>query len=125
MSENSNRNVAQDAGMTIYEEIVNSVDSEGRSLDQMICDLKHADANGQFLCSAARFLAAVDREKYAEYLPVLIEGAIEKDRERRYLGQLLKAIWGDDYAERAEELCSSDDLFRRLHKRAFATGTFD
>lgn len=125
MSENSNRNVPVDAGMAIYEEIVNSVDSDNRSLDQLICDLKRTDSNGQFLCSTARFLAAVDREKYAEYLPALIEGAIEKDRERRYLGQLLKAIWGDDYSERAEELCASDDLFRRLHKRAFATGTFD
>ncbi|MDE6272462.1 MAG: hypothetical protein K2M31_05590 [Muribaculaceae bacterium] len=125
MSENSNKNVPADAGMAIYEEIVNSIDSGSGSLDQLICDLKHADPNGQFLCSTARFLSAVDRERYAEYLPTLIEGAIEKDRERRYLGQLLKAIWGDDYAQRVEELCASDDLFRRLHKRAFATGTFD
>ena len=125
MSENSKNVSPSDKGMAIYEEIVNHVDANNRNLDQLICDLRRADTNGQFLCSTARFLAAVDREGFAEYLPGLIEGAIEKDRERRYLSQLLIAVWGDDYAQRADELIASDDLFRRLHKRAFATGTFD
>ena len=125
MSENSKNMPDVADGLAIYEEIVNNVDSNKGNLDQLIFDLRHADSNGQFLCSTARFLAAVDREGYAEYLPQLIESAIEKDREHRYLGQLRKAIWGDDYAERTEELKTTDDLFRRLYKRVFATGTFD
>lgn len=125
MSENSKNVSSVDDGMTIYEEIVNNVDSNKGNLDQLICDLYRSDSNGQFLCSTARFLAAVDRAGYSEYLPRLIEGALEKDRERRYIGQLLKAIWGDDYADHADELKVSDDLFRRIYKRVYATGTFD
>ena len=61
-------------------------------------------STGQFLASSARFLNAVDAEKFAPWLPSLIEGAISKDRERRYIGSLLEAIWGADYMERAQEL---------------------
>ena len=117
--------MSEDNGMAIYEEIVNNVETCGARLDQLIFDLKRADVSGQFLCSTARFLVAVDRESFEEYLPALIEAAIDKDRERRYLGHLLEAIWGDDYKQRADELKESDDLFRRVYKRVFPTGTFD
>lgn len=125
MSENLHNPVSEDDGMAIYEAIVNQVDANNDSLDQLICNLKRADVSGQFLCSTARFLSAVDRERYEEYLPSLIEAAIEKDRERRYLGHLLEALWGADYASRVDELNSSDDLFRRIYKRVYAIGTFD
>lgn len=122
MNENSNKPTASDEGMAIYESIVNNVDSGATSLDELIQSLRQADATGQFLCSTARFLAAVDREGFAPYLPALIDSAIEKDRERRYIGQLLEAIWGKDYAERADELKRADDTFRRLYKRIFPSG---
>lgn len=112
-------------GMEIYEYIVNNVEDCRDRLDNLIMDLKRADTSGQFLCSTARFLAAVDKEAFAEFLPALIEGAIEKDRERRYIGQLPEAIWGADYRERAEELSATDDVFRRLYKRVCPSGTFD
>lgn len=114
-----------DDGMTIYEEIVNSIDSGTGDLAELTDRLSEADTSGQFLCSTVRFLAAVDRERYAGLIPGLMEKAIGKDRERRYIGQLLKALWGDDYAERANELMVSDDIFRRIFKRVFASGTFD
>lgn len=117
--------MTEEAGMAIYEEIVNNVDTCKDRLDQLIFELKRADASGQFLCSTARFLVAVDREAFEDYLPQLIEAAMEKDRERRYLGQLLEAIWGEDYKERADELRNSDDLFRRVYKRVYPSGTFD
>lgn len=125
MSEDPSRNHDLEPGMMIYEEIVNNVDCGSDSLDQQIHMLKKADSTGQFLCSTARYLAAVDRKGYASYLPTLIEAAIERDRERRYIGQLLEAIWGKDYADRADELRASDDCFRRLYKRIYPVGTFD
>lgn len=111
--------------MAVYEEIVNCIEACKGNLEQLIEELCNVDSSGQFLCSAARFLAAVDRENYAEYLPKLVECAIDKDRERRYIGQLLKAIWGVDYESKAMELCSSDNLFRRIYKRVFPAGIFD
>ena len=127
MSENNTQSPASDEGkgMEIYEYIVNNVGDCRDRLDNLIMDLKRADPSGQFLASTARFLAAVDREGFSEFLPSLIEGAIERDRERRYIGQLPEAIWGPDYRERAEELASTDDVFRRLYKRVCPSGTFD
>lgn len=110
--------------MALYEYIVNNVDTCSEKMDSLICDLKKVDSSGQFLASTARFLAAVDREKFGGSIPALIEGAIEKDREHRYIGQLLEAIWGKDYAERAEELRAEDDVFRRLYKRVYPSGAF-
>lgn len=127
MSENSTHSPATDEGkgMEIYEYIVNNVEDCRERLDSLIMEMKRADKSGQFLASTARFLAAVDREAFAEFLPQLIEGAIERDRERRYIGQLPEAIWGPDYKERAEELSATDDVFRRLYKRVCPSGTFD
>lgn len=112
-------------GMEIYEYIVNNVTECHDRLDNIIMELKKADKSGQFLASTARFLVAIDKEAFAEFLPQLIEAAIERDHERRYIGQLPEAIWGPDYKERAEELSASDDVFRRLYKRVCPSGTFD
>lgn len=127
MSDNHTQNQAPDEGrgMEIYEYIVNNVTDCRDQLDNLIMELKHADSSGQFLASTARFLAAVDRETFDEFLPTLIEAAMEKDRERRYIGQLLEAIWGQDYKERADELVATDDVFRRLYKRVYPSGTFN
>ncbi|MBD5309405.1 MAG: hypothetical protein K2M63_01850 [Muribaculaceae bacterium] len=111
-------------GMSTYEYIVNNVDTCSEDLPVLIENLKKVDRTGQFLSSTARFLNAVDSEGFASYLSPLLEGAIEKDRERRYIGSLLQAIWGDDYMERAAELRLSDDNFRRIYKRIYpASGT--
>ncbi|MDE6010413.1 MAG: hypothetical protein K2F87_03055 [Muribaculaceae bacterium] len=127
MSDNNTQNTASDEsrGMEIYEYIVNNVGDCRDRLDSLIMELRHVDTSGQFLASTARFLAAVDRENFNEFLPALIESAIEKDRERRYIGQLLEAIWGKDYKENAEVLAAGDDVFRRLYKRVYPTGTFN
>lgn len=127
MSENTTVNPIADEGkgMEIYEYIVNNVEDCRDRLDNLIMDLKRVDSSGQFLASTARFLAAIDKETFAEFLPSLIESAIERDRERRYIGQLLEAIWGPDYKECAEELSATDDVFRRLYKRVYPTGVFN
>lgn len=106
-------------GMATYDYIVNNVDTCLETMPELIENLKRVDISGQFLASTARFLCAVDRDKFSSCITPLIEGAIEKDRERRYIGSLLQAIWGNDYMERAEELKSQDDNFRRIYKRIY------
>ena len=78
--------------------------------------------SGQFVVSAARYLNAIDKDKYTDSIDKLIKAAIEKDRERKYLGDLAVSIWGDDYKEKAEELIAVDDNFRRIYKRLYPIG---
>ena len=56
---------------------------------------------------------------YSQSVGRLIAAAIEKDRERAYIGQLLPDIWGADYADRVDELNAADDNFRRVYKRIY------
>ena len=52
----------------------------------------------------------------------LIAAGIDKDRDRRYIGSLLSAVWGADYEQRAEELSATDNNFRRIYKRIYPRG---
>lgn len=106
-------------GMATYDYIVNNVDTCLDSMPELVENLRRVDISGQFLASTARFLCAVDREKFSGWITPLVEGAIEKDRERRYIGSLLQALWGNDYKERADELRAEDDNFRRIYKRIY------
>lgn len=103
--------------MSIYEQIVDNTENLGEELNDLIERLKDADTTGQFLASTARYLTAVDRERFEPWLTPLIEGAIERDRERRYIGSLLEAIWGSDYEEHVEQLRQTDNNFRRIYRR--------
>lgn len=106
--------------MDIYDVIVNNVTTDiNHNLDSMIAELGESDDTGQFLTSAARFLTAIDFNNYAKSIERLVELAIPKDRERRYIGSLLEAIWGPDYKEKALTLRESDDNFRRIYKRIY------
>ena len=109
-------------GMMTYEYIVNHVDSCSDMLPELIENLKRVDSNGQFLASSARFLCAINKDFFSSFIPSLIEGAIEKDRERKYIGSLLEAIWGPDYQDNAETLKAQDDCFRRVYKRIYPQG---
>lgn len=115
MDENSETNESR--GMELYEYIVDHTDCIEPELGELVAKLRSADTSGQFLASTARYLAAVDRKRFDPWLGSLIEGAIEKDRERRYIGSLLEAIWGEGYMSRAEELKETDNNFRRVFRR--------
>lgn len=116
------KNILADSdGMGLYEYIVNNVDDCLESLPDVIARLTEIDTTGQFLASAARFLAAVDRERFYPYVASLVEATIDKDRERKYIGALLEAVWGQNYRERSDELRESDDNFRRIYKRLFVS----
>lgn len=107
----------EEEGMAVYQYIVDNCETCQSEMPQLIDKLRNVDMSGQFFASTARYLAAVDRNQFQPWLAPLIEGAIEKDRERRYIGSLLASIWGDDYESRCEELKSSDNNFRRIYKR--------
>ena len=69
--------------------------------------------------AASRYLFAIDPAAFAPHIDRLIKSGIEKDREHRYLGDMLRQMYGPDYAERSEELSATDDNFRRIYKRLF------
>lgn len=104
-------------GMASYDYLVNHIPSCVENMDYITENLLRADSTGQYLASSARFLSSVDRETFSPWIGRLIEGAIDKDREHKYIGSLLKAIWGEDYEENRERLAGEDDNFRRIYKR--------
>lgn len=117
METSSDKENLEQAGMEVYQYIVDHCDTCCEEMDALILKLRQVDTSGQFMASTARYLAAVDRAKFEPWLGSLIEGAIDKDRERRYIGSLLQAIWGDDFELRVTELNATDNNFRRIYKR--------
>ena len=106
-------------GLLTYEYIANHIGECDDSMEALVQNMINVDASGQFTVSAARYLNAINPEAYAQQISRLIAAAIEKDRERRYIGELLQSIWGDDYATRVDELNATDDNFRRIYKRLY------
>ncbi len=104
-------------GLLTYEYIANHIDSCDDLIEELVDNMILVDGSGQFLVSSARYLSAIDREKFAAQIDRLVASAIEKDRERRYISDLLPSLWGADYAEHVDELCATDDNFRRIYKR--------
>lgn len=109
-------------GLITYEFIANNIEAIDGDIEWLTDNLARVDGNGQFLVSAARYLNAVDRERFAGAIDKLVASAIDKDRERAYIGQLLQSLYGEDYMERAEELRLSDNNFRRIYKRLYPKG---
>ncbi len=85
METSSDKENLEQAGMEVYQYIVDHCDTCCEEMDALILKLRQVDTSGQFLASTARYLAAVDRAKFEPWLGSLIEGAIDKDRERRYI----------------------------------------
>lgn len=120
MNEDLKKAVGKDPdGLLTYEYIANHIGEIDGVLDELVDNMIGADLNGQFLVSAAHYLHAIDGEKYHESIDRLIAAAIDRDRERRYIGDLLPALWGEDYAEHVAELSARDNNFRRIYKRLF------
>ncbi|MCM1022035.1 MAG: hypothetical protein NC403_07510 [Muribaculaceae bacterium] len=107
-------------GLLTYEYLANHIDAIDPVINLVVENMIAVDRTGQFLVSAARYLNAINAQKFAEQIDKLISCAIDKDREHRYLPDLL-TIWGEDYSQRVEELSLKDNNFRRLYKRLFPT----
>ncbi len=109
-------------GLLTYEYIANNIDTCLPDIDFLVENMIRVDASGQFVVSAARYLHAIDAEAFAGAISRLVASAIEKDRERRYLPELMQGLYGNDFKERAAELSANDDNFRRIFKRLFPVG---
>ena len=108
-------------GLATYEYIANNIGNCDDIMPKLVENIIQVDRNGQFVVSTARYLHAIDKDKYAESIDTLIKAAIERDREHKYIPDLLSSIWGADYAERVEEL-HKDGNFRGIFKRVFPKG---
>ena len=111
-------------GLLTYEYIANHIGTCSPIMSDLVDNMISVDKSGQFLVSAARYLCAIDQKANAQHVSRLIAAAIERDRERKYIGDLLPSVWGADYASRAEELSASDNNFRRIYKRMFPSTPF-
>lgn len=109
-------------GLLTYEYIANNIDGCFDDIDFLVDNMIKVDATGQFLVSAARYLNAIDADKFKAAIDRLVAAAIDKDRERRYIGDLLESLYGTDYRDRVDQLNATDNNFRRIYKRLFPTG---
>ena len=107
-------------GLLTYEYIANHIDNlTAADLDELVDIMTETDLNGQFMASAARYLHAIDADGYASAINRLVAATIDKDREHRYLADILNSLYGPDYHTRAAELSASDNNFRRIYKRVY------
>ena len=104
-------------GLLTYEYIANNIDTCHESIDFLIDNMIKVDLSGQFISSAARYLTAIDPVSFRAAIDRLVEAAIDKDRDHKYLPALMEGIYGPDYREKADVLRVSDNNFRRLEKR--------
>lgn len=109
-------------GLLTYEYIANHINSIDDMMPDLVENMIRVDKTGQFVVSTARYLHAIDPNKFSQSIDMLIKAAIEKDRNRAYLADLVASIWGKDYQERAAELNATDDNFRRIYKRLYPVG---
>lgn len=110
-------------GLLTYEFLANNIgECEPSDIDAIVDNMSTVDLTGQFLASAARYLNAIDANGYAPAIRRLVAAAIDKDREHKYLPDLVTTLYGADYMERAGQLCASDDNFRRIYKRLCPSG---
>lgn len=110
---------ADSDGLLTYEYLANHIGDCDDCMTWLAENLCRVDLCGQFTASAARFLHAVDSKKYKEQIDALIASTIGKDREHKYLVDLVASIYGDDYQAKAKDLSETDDNFRRIYKRLF------
>ncbi len=109
----------QEKAMGVYEQIVNAESSSPADLPELVKGLIACDESGQYLCSSARYLNALNAEGYAPLINQLVASAIDRDREHKYISQLLPSLWGDDFMEKADSLRLNDNNFRRIFKRIY------
>lgn len=122
-SQQLNKLKQDENGLLTYEYIANNINNGVEDvMDELIDNMIAVDKTGQFVVSTARYLNAIDKDKFAAHIDRLIKAAIVADRERSYLPDLAASIWGNDYKEKASQLSATDDNFRRIYKRLYPIG---
>lgn len=120
MTAEDNKRLQKDPdGLLNYEYLANNIADIADDLPQIVENIRRVDRSGQFTASAARYLHAIDPQGFAETIRELVAATIDKDRERRYLPDILQGLYGPDCEARAAELSATDDNFRRIYKRLF------
>lgn len=123
IDEKLKKHLQQDTtGLLTYEYIANHIGAVDTIMLDLVKNIIDVDRTGQFVVSTARYLNAIDGEKYADCIDLLVKAAIVKDREHVYLADLASSIWGVDYKDHAQELAAHDDNFRRIYKRLYPVG---
>lgn len=118
MDEALKKQLAKDTdGLLTYEYIANHIGQCGDIMPELVENIVRVDITGQFMVSAARYLAAIDHTSFKSEIDRLVAAAIDRDRERKFIGDLLPSLWGHDYADRVVELAETDNNFRRIYKR--------
>lgn len=106
-------------GLLNYEYLANNIADIAEDLPEIVENIRRIDRSGQFTASAARYLHAIDSDRFADTIRELVAATIDKDREHRYLPDILQGLYGPDCEARAAELSATDDNFRRIYKRLF------
>lgn len=106
-------------GLLTYEYIANHIGKVDEIMPDLVDNIIAVDHTGQFVVSTARYLHAIDSERYSACIDRLVKCAIDKDRERVYLGALATTLYGADFKQRYHELVDVDDNYRRIYKRLY------
>ena len=125
MTQEDIKHLKQDPdGLLSYEYLANHIgECTPDDIEAIIDNMEKVDLSGQFMASAARYLNAIDPVGLRPAIRRLVAATIDKDREHRYLADLLQGLYGADYEDNAVALCSTDDNFRRIYKRLYPVST--
>lgn len=107
-------------GLLTYEYIANHMGTCDDDMPALADNIIRVDLTGQITVSAALYLHATGPDKYREIIDKLIAASLQKDREHKYIVDLLSGIWGEDYKTHVDELNRQSDNFRRIYKRVYA-----
>lgn len=107
-------------GLLTYEYIANHMGTCDDDMPALVDNIIRVDLTGQITVSAALYLHATGPDKYREIIDKLIAASLQKDREHKYIVDLLSGIWGEDYKTHVDELNRQSDNFRRIYKRVYA-----
>lgn len=123
MDEQLSKKLSKDPnGLMTYEYIANNIQTIDDIIPELVDNMILVDKTGQFIVSTARYLNAIDSNRFADSIDRLVKAAIARDREHVYLADLAVSLWGPDFREKAAQLCETDDSFRRIFKRLYPVG---
>ena len=123
MDEQLSKKLSKDPnGLMTYEYIANNIQTIDDIMPELVDNMILIDKTGQFIVNTARYLNAIDSNRFADSIDRLVKAAIARDREHVYLADLAVSLWGPDFREKAAQLCETDDNFRRIFKRLYPAG---
>lgn len=109
-------------GLKTYEYLVNHLnDLTDEELTEIIDKMARLDHSGQYLASGIKYMNGLDHDRYAQHIKRMTSSVIDRDREHKYIGDLISLLYGADYYDRVPDLLD-DNNFRRMYKRLFPDG---